>query len=98
MLIHAFGYIGHTNELTITGGEMTGYIPARFTMNLLSAPGSSGTAIIADGYGRAVGYMGERVDSKHQSYAFKFDCVIQATNRQKIPNSSLVKVETTVNL
>jgi hypothetical protein len=26
-----FGYIGHTNELTITGGEMTGYIPARLT-------------------------------------------------------------------
>jgi hypothetical protein len=99
MLIHAFGYIGHTNECTITGGEITGFIPECFTMNLLSAPGYSGAAIIADAYCGAVGYMGrnldasKRVNSQHQSYAFKFDNVIIATNRQKYPTSSPVKVE-----
>jgi hypothetical protein len=101
MFIHAFGYIGHTNQFTITGGEITGYIPERFTMNLLSAPGYSGAAIIADAYGRAVGYLGgnldasKRVNSQHQSYAFKFDRVTTVTNRQESPTSSPVKVETT---
>jgi hypothetical protein len=99
MFIHAFGYIGHTNQFTITGGEITGYIPECFTMNLFSAPGYSGAAIIADAYGRAVGYMGgnldasKRVNSQHQSYAFKFDVVMRATNRQNSPTSSPVKVE-----
>jgi hypothetical protein len=99
MLIHAFGYIGHTNKLTITGAEITGYIPECFTMNLL--PGYSGAAIIADGYGRAVGYMGrsldasKRVNSQHQSYAFKFDCVMSATNRQKSPTSPQLRLKAT---
>lgn len=86
--IHAFGYIGHTNVFAITAGEITGYIPLCFTMNLLSAPGYSGAAILADGYGRAVGYMGRNLNaskeknSQHHSCAYKFDRIIRVTNRQ----------------
>jgi hypothetical protein len=94
MKIHAFGYIGHLQSFNITGGEIAGYLAEGFTMNLLSAPGYSGAAIIADGYGRAVGFMGGNYDSsdkknsQHQSYAFKFDQVILSTNRQNTPTSS----------
>ena len=94
MAVHAFGYIGHTNRLNITGGEVSGFIPEGFTMNLLSAPGYSGAAIIADGYGRAVGYMGGNLDasedknSQHRSYAYKFDQVILATGWKSTPTNS----------
>ena len=46
--IHAFGYIGHTKEFNITGGEVSSFIPYGFTMNLLSAGGFSGAAILAE--------------------------------------------------
>jgi hypothetical protein len=88
MHIHVFGYIGHTSELNISAGEVSGLIPHGFTMTPLSAPGYSGAAIIADGHGRAVGYMGGNLDagkknnSQHQSYGFRFDQVIIATKRR----------------
>jgi hypothetical protein len=92
--VHAFGYIGHTNELNISSGEVSSLIPQGFTLNLLSAGGFSGAAIIADGYGRAIGYMGGNLDaskdknSQHQSYCYRFDHVITATNRQSTPTKS----------
>jgi hypothetical protein len=92
--IHAFGYIGHSKQFNVSGGEISGLITEGFTMNLLSAGGYSGAAILADGYGRAVGYMGGNYDasnnknSQHQSYAFRFDRVIHATDRQITPTSS----------
>jgi hypothetical protein len=54
-------------------------------MNLLSAPGYSGAAIIADGYGRAVGYMGKRVNSKHQSYAANLTASFRRQIVKKFP-------------
>lgn len=92
--IHAFGYVGHTRQLNISSGEVSGFIPQGFTMNLLSTGGFSGAAIIADGYGRAIGYMGGNLDeskknnSQHQSYGFRFDRVITVTNRQLTPTKS----------
>ena len=92
--IHAFGYIGHTNEFNVSGGEISGFFPNGFTMNFLSAGGYSGAAIVADGYGRAVGYMGGNLDSsydknsQHQSYAFRFDVVVLRTNRKPSPTNS----------
>lgn len=92
--IHAFGYIGHTREFNVSGGEISGLIADGFTMNLLSAGGYSGAAILADGYGRAVGFMGGNLDaskdknSQHQSYGCRFDRVIRATQRQITPTSS----------
>lgn len=92
--IHAFGYIGHTKRFNVSGGEVSGLIAEGFAMNLLSAGGFSGAAILADGYGRAVGYMGGNMDvsrdknSQHQSYAFRFDRVMVVTNRQISPTSS----------
>jgi hypothetical protein len=92
--IHAFGYIGHSKQFNVSGGEVSGLITEGFTLNLLSAGGYSGAAILADSYGRAVGYMGGNLDaskdknSQHQSYAFRFDRVIHATNRQITPTSS----------
>ena len=95
--IHAFGYIGHTKKFNICGGEVSGMITEGFTMNLLSAGGFSGAAILVDSYGRAVGYMGGNLDasknknSKHQSYGFRFDRVILATKRQVTPTNSPAK-------
>lgn len=92
--IHAFGYIGHTKQFNISGGEVAGFIAEGFTMNLLSAGGFSGAAIIADGRGRCVGYMGGNLDashdknSQHQSYGFRFDRVILATKRETTPTNS----------
>jgi hypothetical protein len=88
MHIHVFGYIGHTSELNISAGEVSGLIPLGFTMTPLSAPGYSGAAIIADGHGRAVGYMGGNLDagkknnSQPQSYCFRFGHVMIATKRR----------------
>ncbi len=85
--IHAFGYIGHTNELNFSGGEITSKIPLGFTINLLSDGGYSGAAIFVNYNGGAVGYMGGNVDasdvknSQHQSYGFKYDLVLEATKR-----------------
>lgn len=92
--IHAFGYIGHTKQFNVTGGEVSGMIPEGFVMNLLSAGGFSGAAVLADVCGRAVGYMGGNLDaskdknSQHQSYAFRFDRVIHATGRKVTPTTS----------
>eukprot|EP01039_Chlorochromonas_danica_P011368 gene11366-12698_t len=86
--IHAFGYVGHTKQFNVSGGEISGLLPDGFAMNLLSAGGYSGAAIIADGCGRAVGYMGGNLDaskeknSQHQSYGYRFDRVFHATGRQ----------------
>ena len=88
---HAFGYIGHTRRFTITDAEVTSIIPEQFTINLLSAPGYSGAAIVVDYCGRAIGYMGGNLDasedpnSQHQSYCFKFDQVVLATKRPSSP-------------
>ena len=92
--IHAMGYPAHTGSLNVTGGEVSGYITYGFTMNLLSAPGLSGAAIICDSIGRAVGYMGGNLDvskeknAQHQSYGFRFDHIISATNRKESPSNS----------
>ena len=92
--IHALGFIGHHGKYSITDGIVSSIIPGGFTMNLLSAPGFSGAAILADFQGRAVGYMGGNLDcsaaknAQHQSYAFKFDDVAIATRRQDSPPSS----------
>lgn len=92
--IHALGFIGHHGKYSIANGIVSSIIPGGFTMNLLSAPGFSGAAILADVRGRAVGYMGGNLDSsndknsQHQSYAFKFDDVAKATNRQDSPANS----------
>lgn len=94
LCIHAIGYVGHTGMFNVTGGEVSGLIPEGFTMNLLSAPGFSGAAVIADHTGRAVGYMGGNLDasnhknSQHQSYGYRFDQVLRATNRQHSPANS----------
>lgn len=100
--IHAFGYIGHTKRFNISGGEVSGFITEGFSMNLLSAGGFSGAAIVADGHGRAIGYMGGNLDasreknSQHQSYGFRLDRVILATNRKTTPTNSPGKVEKVV--
>lgn len=92
--IHAFGYIGHTQAFNITPGEVTGFIPEGFTTNILSAPGYSGAAILADYYGNVVGYMGGNLDSsninnsQHQSYGFRFDRILFVHPRQKTPPTS----------
>lgn len=92
--IHAFGYVGHTGKLNITPGEVSSIIVEGFTMSLLSAPGYSGAAILSDGAGLAVGYMGGNLNaskdknSQHQSYAFRFDAVMMATQRDVTPTSS----------
>ena len=94
LCIHAIGYVGHTGFFNVTGGEVSGLIPEGFTMNLLSAPGFSGAAIIADYGGKAVGYMGGNLDasnhknSQHQSYGYRFDKVLLATNRKDSPANS----------
>ena len=92
--VHAFGFIGHSQKFNITGGEIASKIPQGFTMNMLSAPGYSGAAIVADYYGRAVGYMGGNLDaseaknSQHQSYAYTFDIIVEATKRVNSPQIS----------
>lgn len=92
--IHAFGYVGHTQQFNVSGGEISGLFPEGFVMNLLSAGGYSGAAIIADSCGRAVGYMCGNLDaskdknSQHQSYGYRFDRVIHATGRQLTPTNS----------
>jgi hypothetical protein len=96
--IHAFGYVGHTQHFNVTSGEVCSIGSeggvSTFAMNLLSAPGFSGAAILADNLGRVVGYMGGNCDcssdknSQHQSYGHSFEAVIKATNRQDSPNSS----------
>ncbi len=59
-----------------------------FFMTQLSAGGFSGAAIIADKYGRAIGYIGGNLDackaanSQHQSYGLRFDRIMTATNRR----------------
>jgi hypothetical protein len=94
MKVHAFGYIGHSNEFNISSGEVAGMIPEGFSLNLLSAPGFSGAATLADGHGRAIGYMGGNFDaskdknSQHHSYAFRFDRVMIATKRNPSPSNS----------
>jgi len=86
--IHAFGYVGHTKQFNVSGGEISGLLPDGFAMNLLSAGGYSGAAIIADSCGRAVGYMGGNLDaskeknSQQQSYGYRFDRVFHATGRE----------------
>jgi hypothetical protein len=93
MKIHAFGYIGHTKTFNITRGEVINLIPEGFTMNLLSAEGFSGAAILADVFGRAVGYMAGNLDasknknSQHQSYAFTFNRVAVVTKRKVTPSN-----------
>jgi hypothetical protein len=92
--IHAFGYVGHTKQFNVSGGEICGFVPEGFVMNLFSAGGYSGSAIIADSCGRAIGFMGGNFDasneknSQHQSYGFRFDRVVQATKRKVTPTSS----------
>lgn len=61
------GYNGHTSQLNISGGEVSGLIPQGFTLNLLSAGGFSGAAIIADKFGRAVGYMGRNLNTSEKN-------------------------------
>jgi hypothetical protein len=92
--IHAFGYIGHTEVINVTPGNISSMVPYGFTMSFLSAPEYSGAAILSNGEGRAVGYMmcgnldaRESIHSQHQSYAHKFDKVIRATNRTHTPTS-----------
>eukprot|EP01031_Cornospumella_fuschlensis_P031465 gene31465-38031_t len=94
MMIHAFGHIGYSGSFNITGGEVSSFIPHGFSMNLLSALGYSGAAILADGVGRAVGYIGGNWDSskgnnsQHQAYWYKFDIAVESTGRQATPTSS----------
>lgn len=98
MYVHAIGYVAHTSNFLLTGGEISGIGAETFTMNLLSAPGYSGAAIVSDYLGRAVGYMGGNLDfakeknSQHQSYAYKFDMVMLATDRKVSPNTPPVKL------
>ena len=94
--IHALGFIGHDGNYSIADGIVSSIIPGGFTMNLLSAPGFSGAAVLVDVQGRAVGYMGGNVNSssttvknsQHQYFAFKFDDVAIATRRQDHPPRS----------
>lgn len=92
--IHACGYIGHLNSFNVTQGIVSGFIPRGFTMNFLSAEGFSGSAVVSDFYGHAVGYVGGNYDasesknSQHQAFAFRFDEVILATSRRASPASS----------
>ena len=68
-------------------------------MNLLSAGGFAGAAIVSDELGRAIGYMGGNYDvetSQHRSYGYKFDSVIEATDRQITPIDTPVKVDNVV--
>lgn len=95
--IYACGYFDHlnSNSLNVTQGVVSGYIPRGFTMNFSSANGVSGAAVVADFYGRAIGYMGgsydnpvsEAKNSQPQGYAFRFDEVVLATNRKTCPTS-----------
>jgi hypothetical protein len=90
--IHALGFIGHDGNYSIADGIVSSIIPGGFTMNLLSAPGFSGAAVLVDVQGRAVGYMGRNLDnssttvknSQHQFFALKFDDVVIATRRQEV--------------
>ena len=53
--IHALGYVGHTKEFKVSGGEICGLLPFGFSMNLSSAGA-------ADGHSRSVGYLGGNFD------------------------------------
>jgi hypothetical protein len=89
-----FVYIGRTEEFNISPGVVCFLKPHGFTMSLLSAPGYSGAAILSDGLGRAIGYLGGNLDasteknSQHQAYAFRFDDVVRSTRRKESPSSS----------
>lgn len=72
---------------------MTGLIAGGFTMNLLSAGGYSGAAILVNGCGRAVGYTGGNYDASdsenpRRQCAFRIDHVIRVTRCQTAPTSS----------
>jgi hypothetical protein len=94
LCIHAIGYVAHTGEFNVTGGEVSGLVPGGFTMNLLSAPGYSGAAIVADHIGQAIGYMGGNLNvsteknSQHQSYGYRFDKVLLTAKRKDSPSNS----------
>ncbi len=62
--IHAFGFVEHTKCFHVTSGEVSGFIPEGFVMNLLSAGGFSGAAIVCDGYVTAIGYPGVWMQAK----------------------------------
>jgi hypothetical protein len=59
MPIHAFGFPGYKDgQAMVINGEIIVIKQNQFQLSLLSAPGLSGSAIIADDSGRAVGYLG----------------------------------------
>mmetsp|Transcript_26202 Transcript_26202/g.37509 ORF Transcript_26202/g.37509 Transcript_26202/m.37509 type:complete len:331 (-) Transcript_26202:445-1437(-) len=95
MPIHAFGFPGYKDgQAMVIDGEITVIKQNQFQLSLLSAPGLSGSAIIADNSGRAVGYLGGAQDasisnnSQHQSYAYKFDEVAARTHRDESPDTT----------
>jgi len=99
MLVHAFGYLGHSGQFCVYDGQISVVEAASFGMTFLSAPGYSGAAVVSDGLGRVVGYLYGNVDSsnaknsQHQSLAFKIDRVAEITRRRESPQSSPGKSE-----
>ena len=94
MRVHAFGFAGYLDKPLITDGQITLTEANGFQMSLLSAEGLSGSAVIADNVGRAIGYLGGGIDSskksnsQHQSYGFPFAMVAKATGRRISPKTS----------
>ncbi len=71
MEVHAFGYVGYLSgnekgNYLITNDEITRINERGFQMSSLSAQGLSGSAIIADKVGRAVGYLGGNIDASKE--------------------------------
>ena len=89
--VHAIGYIGHAQCFTVQNGEVSTVYEFGFDTTIPSAPGFSGSAVIVDIDGRAVGYMYGNIDFA-KARAFRFDMIIKATHRQPTPSSSPIKL------
>mmetsp|Transcript_22044 Transcript_22044/g.31664 ORF Transcript_22044/g.31664 Transcript_22044/m.31664 type:complete len:183 (-) Transcript_22044:126-674(-) len=98
MPIRAFGFPGHIHgQAIVINGEITVITCHKFKLSLPSASELSGTAIITDEMGHAVGYLGRPLDASNtnnsqlQSFAFKFDEVATRTHRDETPYMFLKK-------
>lgn len=73
-----FGFPAAQPGPVVTPASVSRVLRGQFALNTLSAPGGSGSAIIATRDGLVLGYVGGALDSDHnntqyQMYAFKLD-------------------------
>jgi hypothetical protein len=94
MKIHVYGFIGHRGERCISNGEVRSVGAGIFYLTLSSATGFSGSAVVFDSVGDAVGYISGIDDyskdktSQHLSIAYSFGAVAYATGRSEAPPRS----------